>query len=152
MQCPFCGNDEDRVIDSRPTRNGKAIRRRRECTGCSRRYTTYEAPENNVPLLLKSDGTREPFDRGKVVRGITIACNKRPVTPEQITEMVAAVEARVQSAEPGEATTRLIGTWIMKELLAADEVAYVRFASVFNRYESLNEFLSELNRIRPATQ
>ncbi|RQV96912.1 transcriptional repressor NrdR [bacterium] len=150
MKCPFCGNDEDKVIDSRPARDGKAIRRRRECTACSRRYTTYEAPETNSSLVEKSDGSREPFDRSKVLRGITIACNKRPVSADQIIQITSAIESAVQSEENREITTRQIGSWIMKELLAVDEVAYVRFASVFNRYESVDEFLSELQRIRKA--
>ncbi|MBU1920294.1 transcriptional regulator NrdR [bacterium] len=150
MKCPFCGNDEDKVIDSRPARDGKAIRRRRECTACSRRYTTYEAPETNSSLVVKSDGSREPFDRSKVLRGITIACNKRPVSADQIVQITSAIESAVQSEENREITTRQIGSWIMKELLAVDEVAYVRFASVFNRYESVDEFLSELQRIREA--
>ncbi|MBU0692987.1 transcriptional regulator NrdR [bacterium] len=148
MKCPFCGNDEDKVIDSRPARDGKAIRRRRECTACSRRYTTYEAPETNSSLVVKSDGSREPFDRSKVLRGITIACNKRPVSADQIVQITSAIESAVQSEENREITTRQIGSWIMKELLAVDEVAYVRFASVFNRYESVDEFLSELQKIR----
>ena len=150
MKCPFCGNDEDKVIDSRPARDGKAIRRRRECSACSRRYTTYEAPETNKALIEKSDGSKEPFDRSKVLRGITIACNKRPVSPDQIVQITSAIESAVQSEENREITTRQVGSWIMKELLAVDEVAYVRFASVFNRYESVDEFLSELQRIREA--
>jgi transcriptional repressor NrdR len=148
MKCPFCGNDEDKVIDSRPARDGKAIRRRRECSACSRRYTTYEAPETNNALIEKSDGSKEPFDRSKVLRGITIACNKRPVTSEQIIQLTSVIESAVQSEENREITTRQIGSWIMKELLAVDEVAYVRFASVFNRYEGIDEFLAELQRIR----
>jgi transcriptional repressor NrdR len=150
VKCPFCGNDEDRVIDSRPARDGKAIRRRRECSSCTRRYTTYEAPEENVHLVQKSDGTREPFDRSKVLRGISIACNKRPVAADLIERMVTAVEAAAQSAENPDVTTRQIGSWIMEQLLTVDEVAYVRFASVFNRYESVNEFMTELRRIRTA--
>jgi transcriptional repressor NrdR len=147
MKCPFCGNEEDKVIDSRPAREGKAIRRRRECSACLRRYTTYEAPEENVALIEKADGSKEPFDRSKVLRGIAIACNKRPVTSEQMAQIAAAVESAVLGDDNREVTTRQIGSWIEKELLAVDEVSYVRFASVFNRYESVDEFLSELKRI-----
>jgi transcriptional repressor NrdR len=150
MKCPFCGNDEDRVIDSRPARDGKAIRRRRECSVCGNRFTTYEAPEEHVVLVAKSDGTREPFDRRKVYRGITIACNKRPLTAEAIEQITAAIESRVQASEPREVTTQQIGQWVLEELRGADEVAYIRFASVFKRYENLDEFLRELNRIQSA--
>ncbi|RPH92488.1 transcriptional repressor NrdR [candidate division KSB1 bacterium] len=150
MKCPFCGNDEDRVIDSRPAREGKAIRRRRECSVCGSRFTTYEAPEEQVVLVIKSDGTREPFNRKKVYRGITIACNKRPVTADQAEQITAAVESRVIAADR-EVTTQQIGQWTLEELIRVDEVAYIRFASVFKRYENLNEFLKELNRIHSIT-
>jgi transcriptional repressor NrdR len=148
MKCPFCANDEDRVIDSRPARDGKAIRRRRECSVCGNRFTTYESPEEHVVLVVKSDGTREPYDRRKVYRGITIACNKRPVTAEAVERITAAIESRVQASEPREVTTQQIGQWVLEELRGADEVAYIRFASVFQRYENLDEFLRELNRIQ----
>lgn len=150
MKCPFCGNDEDRVIDSRPARDGKAIRRRRECSVCGNRFTTYEAPEEHVILVVKSDGTREPFDRRKVYRGITIACNKRPVSADQIEQLTVAIESRVSAYEPHEVPTQQIGQWILEELQGVDEVAYIRFASVFKRYENLDEFLLELNRIHSA--
>lgn len=150
MKCPSCGTDEDRVIDSRSSRDGHAIRRRRECSSCGHRFTTYEAPEEQVTLVVKSDGTREQFDRRKLLRGLTIACNKRPVTADQIEQLTAAVEARVFSSDAHEVSTRQIGKWTLGELLSVDEVAYVRFASVFQRFESLDEFLTELNRIRTA--
>jgi transcriptional repressor NrdR len=149
MKCPFCGTDEDRVIDSRPARDGRAIRRRRECSSCGNRFTTYEAPEEHVIFVVKSNGAREPFDRGKVLRGIAIACNKRPVRAEQMEQIAALVEGRVTAAESSEVSTRQIGQWILDELLPVDEVAYVRFASVFKRYESVGEFLTELNELRP---
>lgn len=148
MKCPFCGNEEDRVVDSRPAREGRAIRRRRECSACGSRYTTYEAPEEISVLVVKADGTREPFDRRKIVRGVSIASNKRPVSAEQIEGIAASVEARILTSEGQEVGTQQLGQWILDELLKLDEVAYVRFASVFKRYESLNEFLEELNRIR----
>ena len=147
MKCPFCGTDEDRVIDSRSARDGRAIRRRRECSSCGHRFTTYEAPEEQVALVVKTDNTREPFDRKKVFRGVSIACNKRPVPVEQIEQITSDVEAKVLATE-GEVSTQQIGQWILEELVNTDEVAYVRFASVFKRYESLDEFMEELRRIQ----
>jgi transcriptional repressor NrdR len=152
MKCPFCGTDEDRVIDSRPARDGRAIRRRRECSACGNRFTTYEAPEEHVVFVIKSNGAREPFDRSKVLRGIVIACNKRPVSAEQMEQIVAMVEGRVMAAESGEVSTQQIGQWILDDLLPVDEVAYVRFASVFKRYESLEGFLAELRRMGTTEQ
>ncbi len=148
MICPFCGTDEDRVIDSRPAREGKAIRRRRECSACGNRFTTYESPEEMVTFVLKSDGSREPFDRTKVYRGLVIACNKRPVTKEMLESLTFNVEKRALALEGQEIPTQQIGRWILEELLPVDEVAYVRFASVFNRFENVEEFLAELARIR----
>lgn len=148
MKCPFCGNDEDRVIDSRPARDGCAIRRRRECSACGQRFTTYEAPEEQAVLVVKSDGTREPFDRRKIFRGVSIACNKRPLTIEQIEQITAAVEAKVLASEGREVPSLQIGQWTLDELLLVDEVAYIRFASVFRRYESLDEFLTDLRRLQ----
>jgi len=149
MKCPYCGTDEDRVIDSRPAREGRAIRRRRECSKCGNRFTTYEAPEEQVVFVGKKDGSREPFDRNKVLRGVTIACNKRPVEADLIEQIVRRVEARAAAAsESGEVNTRQIGQWILEELAPVDEVAYIRFASVFKRYENLDEFLTELKRLR----
>ena len=148
MKCPFCGNDEDRVIDSRPAREGREIRRRRECSACGNRFTTYEAPEEHVVFVVKSNGAREPYDRRKVLRGVTIACNKRPIGAEQIEQIAAEVESKVHASESREVTTQQIGQWTLEALLPIDEVAYVRFASVFKRYENLDEFLSELNHMR----
>lgn len=148
MNCPFCGTDEDRVIDSRPARDGREIRRRRECSACGNRFTTYEAPEEQVVLVVKSNGAREPFDRKKVLRGVTIACNKRPVTAEQIEQIATVVESEVHASESREVTSQQIGQWILEVLLPVDEVAYVRFASVFKRYKNLDEFLSELHHMR----
>jgi transcriptional repressor NrdR len=148
VKCPSCGTDEDRVIDSRPARDGREIRRRRECSACGTRFTTYEAPEEQVVFVVKSNGAREPFDRKKVLRGVTIACNKRPVTAEQIEQITADVESKVLIAESREVSTQQIGQWTLETLLRIDEVAYVRFASVFKRYENIEEFLAELNHMR----
>jgi transcriptional repressor NrdR len=147
MKCPFCGTDEDRVIDSRPAREGLAIRRRRECSACGNRFTTYEAPEETTVFVAKSNGAREPFDSKKIFRGISIACNKRPVSVDQIEQITANVEALVSAAEGKEVTSQQIGSWILDELRKVDEVAYVRFASVFKRYENLEGFLSELEKM-----
>ena len=149
MKCPFCGNDEDRVVDSRSARDGRAIRRRRACSACGGRFTTYEAIEEQVVLVVKSDGTREPFDRQKVFRGLSVACTKRPVTVEQLEMITAAVEARILAAEGKEITSQQVGQWTLDELLQVDEVAYVRFASVFKRYKNLDEFVSELVGLHP---
>ncbi len=152
MICPFCGVDEDKVIDSRPARDGRAIRRRRECSSCGNRFTTYEAPEEQVTFVLKSDGGREPFDRMKVYRGLTIACNKRPVTKERLEVMAANVERRALGIEGQDISSGQIGRWILEELLSVDEVAYVRFASVFNRFENVDEFLAELKRLHESVR
>ncbi len=150
MKCPNCGNDEDRVIDSRPVRDGLAIRRRRECSACGSRFTTYESIEEQTVLVIKSDGTREPFDRQKVFRGLSVACTKRPVSVEQLEMITAAVEAKVLAAEGKEVTSAQVGQWTLDELLLIDEVAYVRFASVFKRYKNLDEFVAELAALHPS--
>lgn len=152
MRCPFCSTDDDRVIDSRPAKEGRAIRRRRECLKCGHRFTTYESIEVRIVHVIKSDGAREPFDREKVYRGLSIACIKRPVTPGMIENMTDAVEARVLAEAEREVTARQIGHWILEELSKADEVAYVRFASVYKRYASVHEFMDELKEIKGANQ
>lgn len=152
MRCPFCSTDDDRVIDSRPAKEGRAIRRRRECLQCGHRFTTYESLEVRVVHVIKSDGAREPFDREKVYRGLSIACIKRPVTAEMIENMTDAIEARVLAETEREVTAVQIGHWILEELSKADEVAYVRFASVYKRYASVNEFLEELKGINSKTK
>jgi transcriptional repressor NrdR len=150
LKCPFCGTDEDRVIDSRAARDGKAIRRRRECSSCGNRFTTYEVPEEQVVFVLKTNGVREPFDRSKVYRGISIACNKRPISTRQLEEITATIENKVlTAADSREISTVNIGQWILDELSGIDEVAYIRFASVFKRYENVDEFLRELKEMRP---
>ena len=149
MKCPFCGSEEDRVIDSRPAREGSAIRRRRECVQCAQRFTTYEFIEEVGTFVLKANGSREPFDRTKVLKGIKIACAKRPVGLELIEQVVAAVEAKVQSAETREIPSSQIGEWVTEELREVDEVAYVRFASVYRRFENVDEFVRELQTLRP---
>lgn len=136
------------MIDSRPAKEGRAIRRRRECLKCGHRFTTYESVEDRVVQVIKSDGAREPFDREKVYRGLSIACTKRPITANSIETMTAAIEARVLADMSREVTSSQIGQWILEELSKVDEVAYVRFASVYKRYKSVSEFLSELDRMK----
>src|SRR5450759_3971923 len=147
MKCPFCGHDEDRVIDSRPAEDGAAIRRRRECIGCGARFTTYEKIETLPLLVVKKDGTREPFNRDKLLSGLLKACEKRPVSNEQLMGLLTFVEGQVQNAVNREISSRDIGELVMKKLKEIDEVAYVRFASVYRQFKDVNSFLEELNAV-----
>jgi transcriptional repressor NrdR len=144
MRCPKCGHLEDRVIDSRSTKEGRAIRRRRECIGCGNRYTTYEYVENASVVVVKRNGKREPFSREKIIAGISRACEKRPISLIQIEEMVDRIETEIQRQAPGEVTSREIGERVMDELHGLDEVAYVRFASVYRQFKDVNQFLDEI--------
>lgn len=147
MRCPFCGHDEDRVIDSRPSDEGAAIRRRRECISCGSRFTTYEKIENLPLLVIKKDGTREPFDREKLMSGIMKSCQKRPVTTTQIESLVSSIEIQTQNSLKREISSREIGEMVMEGLKRIDEVAYVRFASVYRQFRDVNSFLEELNQM-----
>ena len=147
MRCPFCGHDEDKVIDSRPSEEGSAIRRRRECIACSARFTTYEKVENLPLLVVKKDGSREPFLREKLISGLIKSCEKRPVSTAQIETLVDSIEKDVQNSLKREVTSREIGEMVMERLKELDEVAYVRFASVYRQFKDVNSFLSELNRM-----
>ena len=144
MRCPYCGHLEDRVVDSREAQEGQATRRRRECAGCGRRFTTYERIEEILPQVVKKDGRREPFDRKKIVQGLHIACRKRPVSAEQIEEIVAAVERRLQELGEKEIPSTVIGETVVERLRALDPVAYVRFASVYRDFRDVGEFMTEL--------
>jgi transcriptional repressor NrdR len=144
MRCPKCDHLEDRVIDSRSTKEGRAIRRRRECIGCGHRFTTYEYVENASLIVVKKDGKREAFSREKVIAGISRACEKRPVSLSQIEEIVDRVELEIQRQAPGEVGSTRIGELVMEELQNLDEVAYVRFASVYRHFKDVNEFLHEI--------
>lgn len=144
MRCPSCGHLEDRVIDSRSTKEGRAIRRRRECIGCGHRYTTYEYVENASILVVKRDGKREPWSREKVVAGISRACEKRPISLSQIEAIVDRIENEIQRQAPGELASKTVGELAMAELRELDEVAYVRFASVYRHFKDVNEFLDEI--------
>lgn len=145
MRCPFCGHDEDRVIDSRPSDEGSAIRRRRECIICCARFTTYEKVENLPLLVIKKDGAREPFNREKLISGILKSCEKRPVSTLQIEGLVSSIEAQTQNSLKREISSRDIGEMVMEGLKQIDEVAYVRFASVYRQFKDVNSFLEELN-------
>lgn len=147
MKCPFCGHDEDKVIDSRPAEDGAAIRRRRECIGCQARFTTYEKVETLPLLVIKKDGTREPFNREKIMKGLLKACEKRPVSNDQMLELLSYVEAQVQGAANREISSQEVGELVMKQLKKIDEVAYVRFASVYRQFKDVNSFLEELNEM-----
>jgi transcriptional repressor NrdR len=144
MKCPFCGHTENKVIDSRISKDGKAVRRRRECLGCAKRFTTYEYVEDVLPMVVKKDGRREQFDRQKILNGIKKACEKRPISMESIDKIVENVEQACQEMQLEEISSTLIGEKIMSELKAFDGVAYVRFASVYRQFRDVGEFMSEL--------
>ncbi len=152
MRCPFCLHPNSKVVDSRPDKDGSSIRRRRECEVCGKRFTSHERVEEILPMVLKKDGRREPFDRLKLVAGIKKACEKRPVSVETIERMVDQLEARLQEGGEREIPTTTIGEWVMAELHEIDEVAYVRFASVYRSFKDINEFMSELQDLLRGTK
>lgn len=147
MKCPYCGHVEDKVIDSRPSQDSSATRRRRECLGCSKRFTTYEKIEESIPHLIKKDGTREPYNRGKVLAGIEKACEKRPVSTEEIDAVVARIETTLVETGEKEVECSVVGEAVMNELRGLDEVAYVRFASVYREFRDINEFMTEMREL-----
>ena len=147
MRCPYCSHEEDRVVDSRSCREGMAIRRRRECINCIKRFTTYEYIEN-VPLsIIKSDGRREPFDRGKLLDKIQLACYKTTVSAEQIEQLVDRVETALGNFNEKEIPAKQIGEQVMQHLREINEVAYVRFASVYRQFKDKNDFVRELEHL-----
>ena len=147
MRCPFCQHMDDRVIDSRLSKEGDMIRRRRECTHCLRRFTTYERVEETLPLVIKKDGRRENFDRGKILAGLHKACEKRPIGVETLEKLVDRIEQKLQEGGEREIHSRVVGEQIMLELQNLDEVAYVRFASVYRSFKDVNEFMSEVKEL-----
>jgi len=147
VKCPFCNNLDSKVVDSRPDKGGSAIRRRRECEQCSKRFTTYERIEEMLPQVCKKDGRREPFDRMKIINGIVKACEKRPISKTDVEALVDRLEARLQESTEREISTTTIGEWVMKELHNMDEVAYVRFASVYRSFRDISEFMQELQEL-----
>jgi transcriptional repressor NrdR len=144
MRCPFCQDAENKVIDSRESHEGSVIRRRRECLQCKRRFTTYERVEELYPLIVKKDGRRETFDREKLLAGLKKACEKRPVSADQLEETVVAIERLLQGAGEKEVPSSVIGEEVMRRLHGLDEVAYVRFASVYRSFRDISEFMEEL--------
>jgi transcriptional repressor NrdR len=144
MKCPFCQADNDRVVDSRASEDGVAIRRRRECLGCKRRYTTYERIEGTTVKIIKKDGAREPFDHAKIKRGLEKACWKRPISNAQLEAVIATVEEDIEAAFDSEVESRRLGELVMQKLRDLDQVAYVRFASVYRQFEDVHDFVTEL--------
>jgi len=147
MKCPRCSSNDDRVIDSRTVRDGEATRRRRECADCGYRFTTYEYIERSFPVVVKNDGRREPFDRQKLEKGIDRACEKRPVSAEDLRDLVDKVISRVTEEFPEEVTGKFIGECVMEFLQDVDQVAYVRFASVYRKFKDVSQFKEELDRL-----
>ena len=147
MKCPFCDTLEDKVVDSRMAREGGVIRRRRECLSCKRRYTTYERVEESLPVVVKKDGRREPFDRTKILSGLTKACEKRPISTATIEALTERIEKRIQEMGDTEIQSRTVGEEVMKELHQLDQVAYVRFASVYREFKDIDQFMDELKAL-----
>ena len=147
MKCPFCYVPESKVIDSRPSDNGMSIRRRRECTSCGRNFTTYERVEDISLIVIKKDGSRQAFDRSKVMNGIIRACEKRPVTVEQMEKAVNSIELKIHNKMKKEITSLEVGELVMEALKELDDVAYVRFASVYRQFKDINTFVDELQKL-----
>ncbi|MTI66494.1 MAG: transcriptional regulator NrdR [Firmicutes bacterium] len=147
MKCPYCDYFESKVVDSRPTDEGQAIRRRRECTNCKKRFTTYEKVEE-IPLVVKKkDGTRQPYSRSKLLNGLIRACEKRPVSMKNMEKIADDIEKKLNNSLEREITAELIGEMVMESLKEIDEVAYVRFASVYRQFKDINTFMDELKKI-----
>ena len=147
MKCPHCGYQESKVVDSRHSEDGMSIRRRRECLSCQRRFTTYETVEILPILVVKRDNSRQPFDRNKILNGMLRACEKRPVPMQALEDAVNEIESVVQNSLEREITTQYIGELVMERLKRLDEVAYVRFASVYRQFKDIHSFMQELNKI-----
>jgi transcriptional repressor NrdR len=147
VKCPFCDELEDKVVDSRMAKEGEVIRRRRECLGCKRRYTTYERVEEILPMVVKKDGRRESFDRNKILAGLKKACEKRPISTATIEDVTDRIEKRIQEMGETEIESRIVGEELMKELHQLDQVAYVRFASVYREFKDIDQFMDELKTL-----
>jgi transcriptional repressor NrdR len=147
MRCPFCGTDEDKVIDSRQSRDGREIRRRRECLACARRFTTYERVEEALPMVIKADSRREPFDRNKIVTGLKRAVAKRPVSTAALEELAEQVEREIADLGRAEVDAQEIGERVLPRLRQLDEVSYVRFASIYRDFRDIEEFAKELGEV-----
>ena len=147
MRCPFCGHEKDKVVDSRSSKDGGAVRRRRQCLRCSQRFTTYEYIENVSLSIIKNDQRREPFDRQKLMQGLVAACKKRPVSMKKIESIADRIENKLEKFGKMEVSSTEIGKLVMTELYALDEVAYVRFASVYRKFKDVSDFISEVKEI-----
>lgn len=147
MKCPYCGYLESKVVDSRPADEGASIRRRRECLSCHKRFTTYETMESLPLMVVKKDGSRQSFDRSKVLGGLIRACEKRPVSYQTLENLVGEIEQVLQSQMDHEVSSAQIGELVMERLKKVDEVAYVRFASVYRQFKDINTFMTELNKL-----
>lgn len=147
MRCPYCENEDSKVIDSRHTEDGRAIRRRRECEACGKRFTTYEKIEEMILMVIKKDGSRQAFDRNKLMNGIIRACEKRPVSVTDIEKIVDSIERKLNNTMEKEVESTLIGELVMDKLKDLDEVAYVRFASVYRQFTDVNTFVQEVERL-----
>lgn len=147
MRCPFCHKPDDKVVDSRESRDGNSVRRRRECTSCKRRYTTYERVESAMPMLVKKDGRREPWDRMKLLAGLRRACEKRPISADALDDSVAQIELELQRNEGREMPSALVGEAVMRRLRDLDHVAYVRFASVYKSFRDADEFIDVVAKL-----
>ena len=147
MKCPFCGYSESKVIDSRPAEEGTSIRRRRECLSCAKRFTTYETVESLPMVVVKKDGSRQSFDRQKVLGGMIRACEKRPVPLAELERIAEEIEQDLQNSMEREISTEAIGERVMDRLRAVDQVAYVRFASVYRQFKDIDTFMTELNKL-----
>ncbi|MCG2722889.1 MAG: transcriptional regulator NrdR [Thermodesulfovibrionales bacterium] len=147
MKCPFCGNLEDKVIDSRTSREGNAIRRRRECLNCAKRFTSYERVEDIIPMVIKKDGRREPYERTKVVTGLKKACEKRPIGMETLENITDSIEKKLIGLNVKEIPSTWVGEEVMSSLRELDKVAYVRFASVYRQFKDINELMNEVKTL-----
>jgi len=147
LNCPFCGSSDNHVVDSRDVRDGAEVRRRRECDACSRRFTTYERVDELPVTVVKRDGRRESFDREKLLNGLLRACEKRPVPRRDLVGIVDSVESHIAAKDVREMSTEDIGNWVIERLRGLDQVAYVRFASVYRRFEDVNQFMDELKQL-----
>ena len=147
MKCPYCGHPESKVIDSRPADENASIRRRRECLACARRFTTYETVESLPMVVIKKDGSRQSFDRQKVLRGMIRACEKRPVALAELERIADEIEQELQNSMEREIRTEVIGEKVMERLRKVDQVAYVRFASVYRQFKDIDTFMAELNKL-----
>ena len=148
MRCPFCGNLEDRVVDSRESKEGDVIRRRRQCASCERRFTSYEKIDEQPFQVVKRDERREPYERAKLMQGLQVACRKRPISAAQLDRVADEIESAMQELGDREISSRRLGNLVMEKLRELDEVAYVRFASVYRRFEDVEQFVRELHQLK----